>query len=87
VDARGFGPYDSGPETAAGTDSLNSGRVVGNPYLIALHQICLASGRNSLPTRIDFGTLGPIRNANFLFKRAHSDGRTSSHKKEQGGVR
>jgi hypothetical protein len=39
--------------------------------------------RNSLQTRIDFGTLGAIRNANFLCNRGHSGGRTSS---AQGGA-
>ena len=61
--------------------------MVGNPYLIALRQGCPSSASNSLQTQIDFGTLGPIRNAKFLYRRTHSDGRTSPHKKEQGGVR
>jgi hypothetical protein len=38
-------------------------------------------------TRIDFGTLRAIRNANFLYNRALSDERTNSGRQRAGGVR
>jgi hypothetical protein len=44
----------------------------GYSTLMALCQSCPSFARNSLQTRIDFGTLGAIRNLNFLFERAHS---------------
>jgi hypothetical protein len=67
--------------------SSHSGRIVGKPEVIRQLPSCPPFASNSLQTRIDSGTLGPIRNAKFLYRRAQSDGRTSPHKKEQGGVR
>jgi hypothetical protein len=63
------------------------GRMVGKPEVIRQLLSCPSSASNSLQTRIDFGTLGPIRNAKFLYRHTHSVGRTRPHKKEQGGVR